>query len=248
MQLTNLFFTFLLATAVAAKGKNGTHTHEGGDGHKDGHKHGGDKAITDKSLCREMAQLSHLVKVASNETKIAEMTKNNATKIAQFKTKAAEATTKLTTMQSNATFMNVCNVIGAEQSLKAECKKMRSLQKLKTLAGNETAITAMTKGNATKAASLKAKAAEASTNLDKMMANATLVEACKSQADAKNQKSGATPGASPAGAQAAAAASGSPTPTPSAAAAAANSAGLVLMANTGFISTAIVVAAGILML
>ncbi|CAG8977073.1 hypothetical protein HYALB_00005781 [Hymenoscyphus albidus] len=247
MQLTNLFFTFLLATAVAAKGKNGTHTHDDGhgDGHKHGddHNHGGDKAINDKSLCREMAQLSHLVKVASNDTKVAEMTKNNATKIAQFKTKAAEASTKLTTMQSNATFVNVCNVIGAEQSLKAECKKMRSLQKLKTLAGNETAITEMTKGNATKAAALKAKAAEAQTNLDKMMANATFVEACKSQTDAKNQKSGTSPG----GAQAAAA-SGSPTPTPSAAAAAANSAGLMLMANTGFISTAIIVAAGILML
>lgn len=176
MQITNIFFSLMLATAVVAKGgsKNGTST-----------KDTKVKAVTDKSLCKEMAQLTQMVKLASNETKLAAKTKNNATKIAEFQAKASEASTKLTTMESNATLVSTCSVISAAEDTKNACSKMKSLMKLESLAANETALTKMTKGNTTKADAVKAKATEAKTKLADMMANTTLVDACASLTSSK---------------------------------------------------------------
>lgn len=75
MQLTSLFVSLLLTTVVAAKGKNET------------------KAVTDKSLCKEMASLTKLVALAANTTKLDEKEKNNATKIAEVQAKASTAGT-----------------------------------------------------------------------------------------------------------------------------------------------------------
>jgi hypothetical protein len=73
MQFTNLFFSLLLTTVVAAKGKNET------------------KGVTDKTLCKEMASLTKLVDLAANTTKLDAKEKNNATKIAEIQAKASTA-------------------------------------------------------------------------------------------------------------------------------------------------------------
>jgi hypothetical protein len=73
IQLTSIFFTLLLSTAVVAKGNKTT------------------KAVTDKSLCKEMASLEKTVAPAANTTKLEAKTKNNATKIADFQAKGSEA-------------------------------------------------------------------------------------------------------------------------------------------------------------
>lgn len=62
------------------------------------------------------------------------------------------------------------------------------MTKLIALAANQTALDDKTKGNATKAAKVQAKAAEAKTMLDTMQANATLVSACSDIATAKAAK------------------------------------------------------------
>jgi hypothetical protein len=83
MQLTNLFFTLLLSTAVVAKGNKTT------------------KAVTDKSLCKEMATLEKTVALAANTTKLDAKAKGNATKIAEFQAKAsADAVTRMYRQQS----------------------------------------------------------------------------------------------------------------------------------------------------
>ena len=98
MQFSSILLSLFVATAMAKGNKNGT-----------------TKAVTDKSLCKEMNVLEHQVKLASNATKLAEKTNNNATKIAEIQAKASDAATQLTTMQSNATLMSECSVIDAAQ-------------------------------------------------------------------------------------------------------------------------------------
>ena len=63
MQFTSIFVSLLLSTAVVAKGNKTT------------------KAVSDKSLCKEMSSLTKLVDLASNTTKLDDETKNNATKV-----------------------------------------------------------------------------------------------------------------------------------------------------------------------
>jgi ABC-type enterochelin transport system substrate-binding protein len=172
MQFTNLFVSLLLTTAVAAKGKNGTTA----------------KAVTDKSLCKEMASLTKLVALASNETKLADKTNNNATKIAEIQAKASDASTQLSTMESNATLVSTCAVIASAQKTEDDCDEITSMTKLVALAANETALAEKSKNNATKIAALQAKASTAATKLQTLEANTTLTDACSS---IKSQKEAA---------------------------------------------------------
>jgi hypothetical protein len=169
MQFTNLFVTLLLTTAVAAKGKNGTST----------------KSVTDKSLCKEMASLTKLVALASNETKLADKTNNNATKIAEIQAKASDASTQLTTMESNTTLVSTCAVIAAAQKTEDDCDQITSMTKLVALAANETKLADKAKNNATKIAEYQAKASAAAVKLQTLQANTTLTDACTSIASAK---------------------------------------------------------------
>ena len=145
------------------------------------------KAVTDKSLCKEMASLNELVALAANTTKLDEKAKNNATKIAEIQAKASNAATQLSTMSSNATLVSTCAVIDAAEKTEESCDEMKSLQELVTLAGNETALADKTKNNATKIAALQAKASTAATKLETMTSNTTLVSACSAIASTKAQ-------------------------------------------------------------
>lgn len=61
-----------------------------------------------------------MIATAANETKLAEKTKNNATKIAAFKEKATAAQTKLDTMMSNTTLVDACaSIASAKEASKA---------------------------------------------------------------------------------------------------------------------------------
>jgi uncharacterized membrane protein (DUF106 family) len=174
MQFSSLFLSAILATAVVAKGGNKT-----------------TKAVTDKSLCKEMNALNQIVKLASNETKLADKTKNNATKIAEIQAKASDASTQLATMSSNATLMATCATIDAAAKTKSQCESMQSLQKLITLAGNDTALAAKAKNNETKIAAIKDKATAAQTKLDALMSNSTLTTTCESlKAEKASSKNG----------------------------------------------------------
>ena len=62
-------------------------------------------------MTNPFSRLEKLIATAGNETKLAEKTKNNATKIASFKEKATEAQTKLDTMMSNTTLVDACAAI-----------------------------------------------------------------------------------------------------------------------------------------
>lgn len=63
-------------------------------------------------------------------------------------------------------------------STKSQCKQVSKLTKLMDIAGNSTKLDKVTKGNATKAADIQAKASQASTKLTELQGNATLMTAC----------------------------------------------------------------------
>lgn len=63
-------------------------------------------------------------------------------------------------------------------STKSQCNQVSKLTKLVDLAGNSTKLDKVTKGNATKAADIQAKASQASTKLTALQGNATLMTAC----------------------------------------------------------------------
>ncbi|KAL3426402.1 hypothetical protein PVAG01_03193 [Phlyctema vagabunda] len=223
MQLTNLFFTLLLSTAVVAKGGNNN----------------GTKEVNDKSICKQYAKLTKLVDQASNTTKLESKTKNNATKIAEIQAKASTASVKLTEMSSNATLVSTCAVIQAADDTKDDCEKMQKLQKSIDLVNNSTKLEAKTKGNETKIAKLQAKATEATAKLAEMSSNTTLVDACSTiAADKAAKKQAKEASSSASGTAAAASATSSST-----------SAGSIIDASTGgFLSLIVMVAAGVLIL
>jgi hypothetical protein len=175
MQLTNIFVALLLSTAVAAKG-NSTKSST--------------KAVTDKSLCNQMAKLEKTVALASNTTKLDAKTNGNATKIAEIQAKASTAAATLATMSTNTTLISTCAVIAAAEDTEDSCDKMASLMKSVALAANTTKLDAKAKGNETKVAELQAKASTAATKLETMTTNTTLVAACSSIAAAKTAQKG----------------------------------------------------------
>lgn len=106
MQFSTVFLSLLAATAVIAKGNIST------------------KAVTDKSLCKEMTSLAKLVDEAQNTTKLATKTKNNQTKIDNIVAKASKAAVQLDTLQSNTTLVSTCAVINAAAQTKAQYTEM----------------------------------------------------------------------------------------------------------------------------
>lgn len=63
-------------------------------------------------------------------------------------------------------------------STKSQCKQVSKLTKLTELAGNSTKLDKVTKGNATKAADIQAKASAGAAKLTELQGNATLMTAC----------------------------------------------------------------------
>ncbi|KAN0101547.1 hypothetical protein V8E51_012057 [Hyaloscypha variabilis] len=157
MHFQSLVVSLLLATSVAAHG---------------------DKTESTQGECKEIEQLNGLVKLASNTTKLDEITKNNATKIAEIQAKASTASTKLTTLQSNTTLVSACAVIDAQEQEDDGCQETFALQRFVKFAANSTAVADATKNNATKIAKIQAEASKASTKLETLTSNSTLQADC----------------------------------------------------------------------
>jgi hypothetical protein len=133
-----------------------------------------DAQAAENDQCQETFALQRFVKFAANSTAVATATKNNATKIANIQSEASKASTKLQTLTSNSTLQSACPAV----MQKDECKIMKKLQKFVDVANNQTKLDMVTKGNTTKEAGIKAKAAKAQTKLTAMTSNATLMAAC----------------------------------------------------------------------
>lgn len=169
MQFTALL-TLALATAVAAEGNN---------------KEAGNKTLTTEQTCLQMVKLQKFVDFAANESAVATVTQNNATKIADLELKASDATAQLDTLKQNTTLMSTCAVVDAQAQTNTDCEKTFLLQKFVTFAANTTAVAAITNNNQTQMDALQAKASKAQTELQTLQSNTTLQAYCPSvqQAD-----------------------------------------------------------------
>lgn len=159
MQFSALLVSLLLTTAAIAK-KNGT------------------EPVSEASQCKEIKGLNELVKLAGNSTKLDEVTKNNATKIAEIQAKASAAAPKLQTLESNTTLTSACAVIDASEMETNLCQETFMLQRFVKFAANTTAVASATQNNATKIANIELKASDAASKLETLTSNSTLQAAC----------------------------------------------------------------------
>ena len=161
MQFSTLLFSLLISTVVA-KDSNKTKV----------------QVQSDEKTCEKMLNLEALVKLASNQTKVDQVTHGNATKASELEAQASQASTELTTLQSNATLMSTCGVIDAQMMEEDDCQETFVLQRFVKFAANETAVATITKNNATKAAEIQLQASNAASKLQTLQSNSTLQSAC----------------------------------------------------------------------
>lgn len=90
--------------------------------------------------CRQLSGMERMQKLAANETMLNMVFENNATKVADFKAKAAEAQTKLTALQANTTLVSECATVNAAAQESRDCRKMAGAEKMIAFAGNDTAL------------------------------------------------------------------------------------------------------------
>jgi hypothetical protein len=133
-----------------------------------------DAAQAETDGCQETFLLQRFVAFAANTTAVGSATQNNATKIADIELRASDAAAKLQTLTSNSTLQAACPAV----MQKDECTAMDKLTKFVNVANNSTKLNDITKGNATKAAEIRALATKAHTMLTAMQGNATFVAAC----------------------------------------------------------------------
>ncbi|KAL5119950.1 hypothetical protein ACEQ8H_002048 [Pleosporales sp. CAS-2024a] len=169
-------------TLEVRKDHNGTKQHDGKD--------------STKKECATIRKLTMLANLASNQTKLDALMANgklDAQKMADLKTKAANANTMLMTLTANTTLTSDCAVIDASEKTKSECKEMKVLSKLAQLASNTTALDALAakkKMNSTMVDMFKTKLQKAETKLKDMQANTTLTNICNSLQQGKAKADG----------------------------------------------------------
>ncbi|KAF2635768.1 hypothetical protein P280DRAFT_522885 [Massarina eburnea CBS 473.64] len=162
----------------------------------------GTKGNSVNKMCKQMAKLTKLTELASNQTKMDALVskgKLNDTEVTSLKSKAAEAETKLKTMTSNSTLVSECAVVDAHQETIGQCKQMKGLSKLASLASNQTAMDAWVakkKLNDTQVTKFKDQISKAQTKLDSLNGNTTLTDICSKET---SQKGASGTGATQAG-------------------------------------------------
>ncbi|KAI5921002.1 hypothetical protein F4810DRAFT_389889 [Camillea tinctor] len=170
MQITGLISSFILATAVLAKGdRNSTGT-------------------SVKSQCRSIAKMTKLIDLANNQTELESKTDGDQTKIAEIKAKAANSTAMLSTLTSNSTLMGECAVITAHDDAVEACGSIQQMEKAVALAANDTKLQDKFDGNTTKIDDFKSKVSSMATMLATLQSNATLSSFCAVQADIESCK------------------------------------------------------------
>ncbi|XMA19819.1 hypothetical protein WAI453_012610 [Rhynchosporium graminicola] len=157
MHVRSLLITLLLATTGTAEDS---------------------KSHSVQSQCQQIRKLEWIVSLASNMTELQELTRNNTAKITEIQADASAASSKLTTLRSNATIVSECAVINAASEQEDQCFETFELQSFIAFAGNATAVAEKTGNNATRIAAIQGRVSDASSQLKTLMSNSTLQAAC----------------------------------------------------------------------
>lgn len=187
--------TILLTLGISALSLAGNHTHNDQGTAADGdHAQGGMGNSIDRQ-CAKMQKLEHVIDLVNNQTKFdAFQKKHNLTQVEvdRLKNETAQDQTMLKTLQANATLVQECAVVEANQMLKRQCHEMAALTELVALSKNNTALQefeAKHNKSAAWVAAFMERAANASTKLSKLQSNTTLVNACQKAANSTSCKS-----------------------------------------------------------
>ncbi|KAK2019127.1 hypothetical protein LZ32DRAFT_598658, partial [Colletotrichum eremochloae] len=140
--------------------------------------HNGGGRNSTEAQCKRFLKGEKLVQLASNDTLLAQVTNNNATRIDFIKKKAAEVQPQLDMVKQNATLMATCDQVRAVQQENGQCRFMNRMDRLQKLVANETALNEVTKNNATKADMLKTWAQQGQAKLTELQGNQTLLQYC----------------------------------------------------------------------
>ncbi|KAH8907257.1 hypothetical protein BR93DRAFT_879081 [Coniochaeta sp. PMI_546] len=120
------------------------------------------------SQCHEIARLTALMDLSSNATKLAKASHNDTTKASAIQAKASAAASTLATLETNTTLTALCDQLFASEATKASCHRLAALEKIATLAANETAASD----------AVKSKASAQADTLAALQGNATLTTFC----------------------------------------------------------------------
>jgi hypothetical protein len=159
-----------------------------------GKEHGNRTASFEETAeCLKFDRLSKIVNLNNNATAMQIFaSKVSPATFQRFKDKAGDATTELNTLKTNTTLVQDCNQRAANRKTQRECFEIKALQKLVDIGNNATALQNLEsergKGRhlggiagetqAEIAAKWKAIIANATTKLNMLKSNATLLAAC----------------------------------------------------------------------
>jgi hypothetical protein len=77
----------------------------------------------EKHECEEIKKLEKLIKLAGNDSALADKTKNNVTRIGEIKAESSKFTARLAELQNNATFVSDCAAFGHPTNVAAQVGK-----------------------------------------------------------------------------------------------------------------------------
>jgi hypothetical protein len=141
-------------------------------------------STTVSKTCKQIQVLTALSHLANNQTALDAMAakgKIDQERAKWIKSEAAEITTELNTLTSNATLTAACATIDAQRKLAKQCMKLKKLEKLAALANNQTALDEQLASeilNKKQTEELKKNIQEAQAKLQKLRSNSTLVSLC----------------------------------------------------------------------
>jgi hypothetical protein len=137
--------------------------------------------ISVEAQCAEIDDLTQLVQMATNQTLMnGKVTNDNLDvfEAAALFAAAANASTKLTGLSSNATLVAHCAIVNAHKQLATTCDQMTALQKwANTTVVDE--VGAQQNLSQSQVSFLKSKAADANTELNALQSNSSLVADCQ---------------------------------------------------------------------
>lgn len=170
------FFSDDSDDALAQTGhRNHTTTPNGGNGNKN-HE-------STEFKCLEIHDLTKLVNLANNATRLNRTTHGDATKAAAIKAEASKAASTLAGLKSNSTLVASCDKIFAHEEMVEQCARMHSFERLEALAANATRLDNKFHGDAAKISAVKAEATADASKLSKLSGNATLTQFCAARRD-----------------------------------------------------------------
>jgi hypothetical protein len=144
--------------------------------------------FTERRQCAEVVKLEAILDLVNSAEELEQFgTRHNLTQIEidDIKAKSVDEAERLRSLQSNTTLMQQCASLEASRQLRAECREMRRLVEIVSIADNQTALQEFqAKHDLSEEwiTSLTEKASNASARLEQLRENSTFVAACDADA------------------------------------------------------------------